>query len=70
MSERIVIGLLFCIFGLLALSICGAVYLDAVRAQQTITIIEKTELTLPEKCREFYNDSTDRWIECIGVGYK
>lgn len=25
---------------------------------------------LPTKCRPFYNDGTDRWIECMGVGYK
>lgn len=28
------------------------------------------ELSLPEKCREFYNDGTDAWINCMGVGYK
>lgn len=25
---------------------------------------------LPTKCAPFYNDGSDRWIECMGVGYK
>jgi hypothetical protein len=33
--------------------------------------VEKAErVHLPTKCRKFYNDGTDRWIECMGVGYK
>lgn len=28
------------------------------------------EPSLPEKCRPYYNDGTDRWIECMGVGRK
>lgn len=23
---------------------------------------------LPQSCAQFYNDGTDQWIECIGVG--
>lgn len=24
---------------------------------------------LPEKCAEFYDDGTEDWINCMGVGY-
>ena len=27
-----------------------------------------SEYHLPTKCRPFYEDSTDAWIECMGVG--
>ena len=26
--------------------------------------------TLPQKCAPFYNNGTDDWIECMGVGKK
>ena len=26
--------------------------------------------TLPKKCMSFYNNGTDQWVECMGVGYK
>lgn len=26
--------------------------------------------TLPAKCEQFYNNGTDQWIECMGVGKK
>jgi len=29
-----------------------------------------TSETLPAKCRQYYNDGTGRWIECMGVGLK
>lgn len=25
---------------------------------------------LPTRCRVYYTDGTDRWIECMGVGYR
>lgn len=25
---------------------------------------------LPTKCAQYYNDGTERWINCMGVGYK
>jgi len=25
---------------------------------------------LPSECQSYYNDGTDRWKDCIGVGYK
>jgi hypothetical protein len=27
-------------------------------------------VSLPEQCKQFYNDGTDRWVECMGVGRK
>ncbi len=26
------------------------------------------ELTLPQKCAQYYDDGSDRWIDCMGVG--
>jgi len=26
--------------------------------------------SLPQKCAKFYADGTERWIDCMGVGYK
>ena len=26
-------------------------------------------LHLPAQCGRYYNDGTERWIECMGVGY-
>lgn len=31
---------------------------------------EKKDIpTLPQKCGMYYNDGTERWKECMGVGY-
>jgi len=30
----------------------------------------KVKFHLPSHCRHLYNDGTDAWIECMGVGYK
>lgn len=30
----------------------------------------KVKRHLPTICRPLYNDGTDAWIECMGVGYK
>lgn len=27
-------------------------------------------VSLPEKCAPYYNDGTERWIDCMGVGYQ
>lgn len=26
--------------------------------------------TRPERCRPFYTEANDKWIDCMGVGYK
>ena len=31
---------------------------------------ESTSVHLPTKCRPYYNDGTDNWINCMGVGKK
>ena len=31
---------------------------------------QRSRLHLPSKCRQHYNDGTNRWKECMGVGYK
>lgn len=44
-------------------------------AQESIEIVEENKekkervLTLPEKCQSYYNDGTDKWKDCMGVGY-
>lgn len=35
----------------------------------TVTALPNNDETLPELCREFYNDGTEQWINCMGVGY-
>ena len=31
-------------------------------------VVERTHL--PSECQQYYNDGTDQWKECMGVGYK
>lgn len=31
---------------------------------------QRVRVSLPEKCAPYYNDSTDQWAECMGVGPK
>jgi len=32
--------------------------------------IPQARQTLPQKCQQYYNNGTDEWIDCMGVGYK
>ena len=38
--------------------------------QVTYPVPPRKEAGLPAECREFYNDGTGRWAECMGVGPK
>lgn len=31
---------------------------------------ERISNHLPSKCRQYYNNGTDQWIDCMGVGPK
>lgn len=31
--------------------------------------LKREPVHLPTKCAEFYNDDTEAWIDCMGVGY-
>ena len=31
--------------------------------------VKRERLSLPQKCKPYYNDGTERWIDCMGVGY-
>jgi hypothetical protein len=44
--------------------------LEAAHMQRTTVVVHtvKTE-SLPVRCRPYYNDGTERWAECMGVGY-
>lgn len=35
----------------------------------TATVQRQSVPTLPQKCRQYYNDGTERWVNCMGVGY-
>lgn len=35
-----------------------------------VVAMEAENITLPQKCAQFYNDGSGRWIECMGVGLK
>lgn len=57
------------VFGLFVL----ALVLGCVPEDTDGDLVHTKELTeenhLPTKCRPFYNDGTDRWKDCMGVGY-
>lgn len=39
--------------------------------ERNITETRETEADqLLKECSAYYNDGTDRWMECMGVGYK
>jgi hypothetical protein len=53
------------------LEICTAVQDAHIEAVATRAVqSERTSETLPQSCRQFYNNGTDQWIECMGVGRK
>lgn len=33
-------------------------------------VVKQEREHLPTKCAPYYNDGTDQWIECMGVGRK
>lgn len=58
-------GLFLCVF-VLMVAAWKAGY--ATRSEHVDVIIEP--LPLPRKCAEFFNDGTEDWINCMGVGYQ
>jgi hypothetical protein len=44
--------------------------IQTAKGESVITERPTPQQTLPQKCAEFYNDGTDQWIDCMGVGYK
>jgi len=32
-------------------------------------VVRYERVHLPTTCRPYYNDGTERWINCMGVGY-
>ena len=43
--------------------------LDAIDWDKIEAEIKVERVHLPTKCRPFYNDGTEAWINCMGVGY-
>jgi hypothetical protein len=41
---------------------------EGVELVAEIVVVEPIP-SLPVKCRPYYNDGTERWINCMGVGY-
>lgn len=64
--EKILIVFIFILF----LSISYAV-IETARGEMEEVIEKETERRhLPTQCAVYYNDGTDNWKECMGVGYK
>lgn len=40
------------------------------KSKEVTQSVTTSRVHLPTKCRPYYNDGTDRWIDCMGVGYK
>jgi hypothetical protein len=58
--------------GVVVLFAIGVIMLVGCTAQDDSLYVqpEKQASThLPTKCRPYYNDGTERWIDCMGVGY-
>ena len=62
------------LFGAAVLYLCGAIWFwqSAVQAEelQPEDVTQSVTFHLPTKCAEFYNNGTDEWVNCMGVGYK
>lgn len=56
------------IFGVWALALVTSCSPD--RPPEPIRDVETQHVPLPVKCQEFYNDGTDAWKDCMGVGLK
>ena len=51
----------------LALAILG--FEEAKTQSPVIIEVPTPRQTLPQKCAKYYNDGTENWINCMGVGY-
>lgn len=60
MRVPLIVGLWFCLVTLA----------QAVPPQQDTVRIVAPSFHLPTFCRQYYDDGTGRWIECMGVGLK
>jgi len=69
MSKGEYIVITFILFLLVSLTV--AVLETATEIRE---IVQERELSidrshLPSECEKYYNDGTDRWKDCMGVGY-
>ncbi len=49
----------------------GAIIIGGIETNQHQEIhMRMKAVPLPVKCAPYYNDGTDSWINCMGVGYK
>lgn len=57
---------------LLVVSFSYAVVETAEGSRHKVEIYQQKQevKSLPEKCQPFYNDGTDQWKDCMGVGFK
>ena len=52
------------------LTLVGSCTFGEPHVPPSMPVRERERFHLPTECRPFYNDSTGRWAECMGVGPK
>ena len=60
--------MLACLAALYVIIIVGL--FQYARGESVIIASPTTSQTLPQKCQQYYNNGTEEWIDCMGVGYK
>lgn len=65
-TEVILIAVITTALAVAVTSILACVIRDAGKAEEPARV----SMGLPEKCAPHYNDGTDAWKDCMGVGYK
>ena len=69
MSSHTAFTLALCLLALsAAVNLVGVIY-KKTHAEPAPVVKCHEPVHLPSKCAEFYNDDTDAWINCMGVGY-
>lgn len=64
--QRVVFFLILLFFLSLSIAVIGTAY----SKEERITKKEESGRHLPTECQSYYNNGTDEWINCMGVGYK
>ena len=54
----------------MALYFIGAIHVYETSKGQVTQSVTMARQSLPQKCAPYYNDGTEQWIDCMGVGYK
>jgi hypothetical protein len=62
-AASVIITSLAFVTGYIILAILG---FEASKADQPV--LHTVQPTLPQQCAKYYNDDSDAWINCMGVG--